>query len=1178
MASSVIIEQTRPIVQILGTGAPSVSASTFLSLSDTPNSYVGQGLQGVRVNAGETGLEFYTASVALVNGSGTTFNVDRVDLGGTLTSSPNISGAGSFGVTLEALTGFGIEATGTGITLSTGAAPITLATNNLIQVVLDGAVTFQEFADYTANYNDRSYVAKSYVDALVGGISAGHVIENFGSPLTQRANLNFYQGLHARDNSPDTEVTLGGDIFVGDYLPQGAGLFIDDTNWYIGMNDSPSDQGNVYFQPGTGGAPAWRFAIGGDLGVVYTKTSGTILPRYNADYSADYTDRTWVDRGYVLSQTGPTGAWKLASGGTLTGNNIIQGQVTAGSIDYSVKFRWDNLGATLSTGKNAFFVENTTAATNGAQQMTPIFVLRGAGFKTDAGGSSQTVDYGLYGLPIQGASEPSSSFILARSVNGNTWDASPNRILRIDSSPGSGASFTFGDHLGLQGAIRFLTYSAGIVEMQFYPLGGVVRGSFGYTSTNNFTLNTTQSTTSTLTIGTKGIITNQSNLSSTHVPLQAWTPGTHTAIATTSELNAYDFKGASWQWASGTTATQRFNYFRGFTVTGSSPTATFTTVYSVFIEPTTVGSNAAIINNYALGVGGNQLNSSSAAGDLVFAVQATNSGNSTKANIIAQNDAFQYLQLVMASSTYTTSSVYAANTATIVTNGTNGMNIGTANSSALKFWISNNEVGRIDTGGRTQFSATSASTTGALASFDWATAFTATVNNQRAVRFSAGITGSSTASHSFSQHSYNFAHVTGASGQFFNIVESTLASSFAANHTNATFRFINYELTTALSGSQAASATHVFSRHTTGFFQWASVLSPAQITSNQNDYNPNGWTSGGAPYGASIVRLDTDASRDITGWAGGVSGRIVIRSNVGSNPIVLKHDVTSTAANRYTLAGAADLTINAGESWMEYYDGTSSRWRVLGRFSTGGGGSSVGINTEVQLSDGAGGFVAGGITMASSTLTLGLSTDSSTSKLITTDGSGNPPSIDIRPKTATASNGASMTVEGGAASGAFQAGSVFITGGAASGSAIAAGTVIVRGGSASVSGLAGGLTAILGGNAGSGNANGGDVQINGGTPSGSGNRGNVALGEIGTLTFGGGANIIQLARATVNPSSSPGTGTLLYIDSSDDDIAKFRSTSGAIRRVWSAQEIIDLLVSEGFITRGQAGALSNAMN
>src|SRR5437667_7956074 len=39
---------------------PTGGGSTFLSLTDTPSSYSGQTLKAVRVNAGETALEFYT--------------------------------------------------------------------------------------------------------------------------------------------------------------------------------------------------------------------------------------------------------------------------------------------------------------------------------------------------------------------------------------------------------------------------------------------------------------------------------------------------------------------------------------------------------------------------------------------------------------------------------------------------------------------------------------------------------------------------------------------------------------------------------------------------------------------------------------------------------------------------------------------------------------------------------------------------------------------------------------------------------------------------------------------------------------------------------------------------------------------------------------------------------------
>lgn len=55
----------------------SSGVSTFLALSDSPAAYTGQSLQGVRVNAGESALEFFTIP------TGSTDELVKVDAGGT---------------------------------------------------------------------------------------------------------------------------------------------------------------------------------------------------------------------------------------------------------------------------------------------------------------------------------------------------------------------------------------------------------------------------------------------------------------------------------------------------------------------------------------------------------------------------------------------------------------------------------------------------------------------------------------------------------------------------------------------------------------------------------------------------------------------------------------------------------------------------------------------------------------------------------------------------------------------------------------------------------------------------------------------------------------------------------------------------------------------------------------
>lgn len=124
---------------------------------------------------------------------------------------------------------------------------------------------------------------------------------------------------------------------------------------------------------------------------------------------------------------------------------------------------------------------------------------------------------------------------------------------------------------------------------------------------------------------------------------------------------------------------------------------------------------------------------------------------------------------------------------------------------------------------------------------------------------------------------------------------------------------------------------------TGGPFALRGDISPAQITANQNDYNPAGLAD------ATTLRLSTDASRNITGLAGGADGRIITVFNIGAFNIVLTdEDAGSTAANRFALS--SNLTLAGDEACTLQYDSTSSRWRLI---SGPLGAGSSGYN-EVQ--------------------------------------------------------------------------------------------------------------------------------------------------------------------------------------------------------------------------------------
>ena len=102
-------------------------------------------------------------------------------------------------------------------------------------------------------------------------------------------------------------------------------------------------------------------------------------------------------------------------------------------------------------------------------------------------------------------------------------------------------------------------------------------------------------------------------------------------------------------------------------------------------------------------------------------------------------------------------------------------------------------------------------------------------------------------------------------------------------------------------------------------FQKTATLSPAQITGNQDNYAPVGLDS------SSVLRLSTDASRNITGLAGGGLGLTMTIHNVGTFPVVFTYeDGASTAANRF----AFGITLGGGQSMEIQYDAASLRWRA----------------------------------------------------------------------------------------------------------------------------------------------------------------------------------------------------------------------------------------------------------
>ncbi len=97
------------------------------------------------------------------------------------------------------------------------------------------------------------------------------------------------------------------------------------------------------------------------------------------------------------------------------------------------------------------------------------------------------------------------------------------------------------------------------------------------------------------------------------------------------------------------------------------------------------------------------------------------------------------------------------------------------------------------------------------------------------------------------------------------------------------------------------------------------AYTPAQLTAAANDYD-----TGDFP----VLRVSSDASRNITGFKNGYNGRLLLVINVGANNIVLKDaDTNSVAANRIA-TGVGDITLVTKMGALLWYDIVSLRWRA----------------------------------------------------------------------------------------------------------------------------------------------------------------------------------------------------------------------------------------------------------
>ena len=130
--------------------------------------------------------------------------------------------------------------------------------------------------------------------------------------------------------------------------------------------------------------------------------------------------------------------------------------------------------------------------------------------------------------------------------------------------------------------------------------------------------------------------------------------------------------------------------------------------------------------------------------------------------------------------------------------------------------------------------------------------------------------------------------------------------------------------TSGLGGAETHAFRHTGRRTGRGVDAFE-PLSPSQLTADVNDYAP---ATGNSMR--QVWRVDTDASRTITGIAVQQGSDTQWITNVGANNLVLAHqNVSSAASNRIISPTGANLTLGPDESACLWHDTTTDRWRIL---------------------------------------------------------------------------------------------------------------------------------------------------------------------------------------------------------------------------------------------------------
>lgn len=353
-------------------------STSFITLTDTPSTYSGQAGKFPKVKATEDGLEFGTAG-------STSPLTTKGDLYGFSTVDARIP----IGADGEVLTADSTDPLGVSWQTPSSSSALTYMFANIVSDI--GATYLQAVSLNSYTASTKSIQSGT---ATTSGVVIGRFATNLGFP----------------------NITL---------IPAGTITIHYDTEKVAGSNNYYS-RADIYKRNLAGTETLLASSDNSPSSALNTQQNITVTAVLASDTTLLATDRIVVKVVVTMASSTATvhvyGDDATSARIELPANQIDATNYVTISTDQSITgtktFLKAGIGTTVT---DAVVYSNTTAATSGNQQISPAEHFSGRGWNSGGAGSSQSIDFRRYLLPVQGVSGATGLMKILTSRNGGSY-------------------------------------------------------------------------------------------------------------------------------------------------------------------------------------------------------------------------------------------------------------------------------------------------------------------------------------------------------------------------------------------------------------------------------------------------------------------------------------------------------------------------------------------------------------------------------------------------------------------------------------------------------------------------------------------------------------------------------------------------------------------------------------